>query len=104
LRLKGGAQPARYYRFLIGVFHGDLASIAPRHARWKQARFLGVDTRPTPVWVPAGTESNALGYHKLRGGALRYEFLGREHEIVIDTMITWQGRWYITHLLPVKRR
>ncbi len=103
LALKGGKNPARYYKYLLDVYHADLAKVARRHALWSRTRLLGLDVAATPVWVEPGQESNALGYYKLRGAALRYELNGEPFEIVIDTMITWQGRWYITHLAPVKR-
>ncbi len=98
LRLKQARSPGGYWHYLRRRFHRD--ALALKHNRqWQDAQFLSWNTS-SPIWVAPGREHNHIGYHRLRRARLRYRRQGRILSVTIDTMITWQGTWYVIHLLP----
>ena len=54
-------------------------------------------------WVKPGEEANKIGYFRTFNGKLRYRAGGQPHTIDVRVIISWQNRWYITHLLPFKK-
>jgi hypothetical protein len=52
--------------------------------------------------VPPGEEANKIGYWRSFKGRLRFEADGKPDELEVRVVITWQGRWYITHLSKFK--
>ncbi len=66
-------------------------------------RVVGFDGWSHPKWVPPGDEANHIGYYRAFRGKLRYRLHGKEHSVEVHTIITWQGRWYVTHLRKFKK-
>ena len=58
----------------------------------------------TPKWVPPGDEANKIGYYRSFRGKLRYRIEGELSTIEVHTIISWQGKWYITHLSKFKKK
>jgi hypothetical protein len=54
-------------------------------------------------WVKPGDEANKIGYYRAFHGRLHYTVGGRDAEIEVHTLITWQGRWFVTHLRKLKK-
>ena len=68
-----------------------------------EGRFVRYELGSPPKWVKPGEEGNKIGYHRSFQGKLRFEQNGREDALEVRVTITWQGRWFITHLLPFKK-
>ena len=101
--LKDAKDPDRYWKHLVGVYGDDIHKLHRRHRDWSKAQFETMEPGSQPKWVPPGDEANKIGYHRSWGTRLRYRFDGQLYTVKIHTVISWQGRWYITHLLPWKK-
>jgi hypothetical protein len=101
--LKAVRDPDHYWRYLHGLWAHDLRSVLARRRDWQGATCEGI-TLPRPTWIAPGKEWNKIGYHRARQARLRYRLGDRTFTIVIDTLISWQGHWYVTHLLPLPAR
>jgi hypothetical protein len=100
--LKDVRDPARYFDELLATYHRDVRKLHRERKSWDDAKFLGFELGSRPTWVAPGEEWNKIGYFRTFRGKLRYEQAGRERTIEVRTIISWNGRWYATHLLPIK--
>jgi hypothetical protein len=66
----------------------DLAS-----ATFERFRFTG-----RRGWVVVGEEANRLPYWAQRHSFIDFHASGARRQIEVRTMITWDDRWFITHL------
>jgi hypothetical protein len=103
LVLKDVSDPGRYHRQLVAAYHRDIAALSRQRRSWDGARFVSFALGTEPKWVAPGKEYNKIGYYRTFRGKLRYAIAGREHVIEVGTVISWAGRWYTTHLLPLHR-
>ena len=103
LRLKDVDDPGRYHAELVRMYRRDLHSLHARRKNWDGARFLSFELGTPPRWVKPGEEWNKIGYHRTFDGHLRYDLRGAIRTLDVHTIISWDGRWYVTHLLPTKR-
>jgi len=87
---------AAVWPILMNVLHATRKS-------WDGAELTGFDGWSKPKWVPPGEEVNKIGYYRAFRGKLHYKVGGDDAEIDVHTIITWQGRWYITHLRKFKK-
>jgi hypothetical protein len=101
--LKDVSDPAGYHRQLVATYHRDIAALSHSRKSWRDARFVSFELGTAPAWVAPGREYNKIGYHRTFHGKLRYAISGREHLIEVTTIISWAGRWYVTHLSPIHR-
>lgn len=106
LRLKAVADPAAYHHKLWRRLRRDIRRLHRRCLDWSTVRFESLERVAPPVWVRPGQVYNHIGYFRTRYARLRYRLAGRRYTIFVHTLITWQGRWYISHLLapPPRRR
>ena len=104
--LKDVADPARYFDQLIATYHRDIAHLHGQRKDWTTARFVSFELGSPPGWVAPGKEYNKIGYYRTFHGKLRYRVGEGEHaqvsEIGVGTIISWDGRWYVTHLEPIR--
>jgi hypothetical protein len=103
LRLKDVKDPAAYHAELVRAYHHDVHLLHAHRRSWEGARFVSFELGTEPRWVRPGEEWNKIGYHRTFGGKLRYELRGKVRVLEIRTIISWDGRWYVTHLLPIRR-
>jgi hypothetical protein len=103
LRLKDVADPGRYHAELVRMYRRDVHRLHTRRRNWEGARFVSFELGTRPRWIKPGEEWNKIGYYRTFDGKLRYELLGRLRTIEVRTIISWDGRWYVTHLLPIRR-
>ena len=101
--LKDAKDPDRYWKHLYRAYEKDIHELHRRRRDWSGVTFERMDPGTKPVWVPPGDEANEIGYFRSWGTRLRYRVDGERYSVKLHTVITWQGRWYITHLLPWKR-
>jgi hypothetical protein len=103
VRLKDVADPGRYHQELVRAYHRDVHVLHARRRSWDGARFVAFELTSRPRWVKPGEEWNKIGYYRTFDAKLRYEALGKTHVLEIRTIISWDGQWYVTHLLGTSR-
>jgi hypothetical protein len=101
LVLKDVANPARYFDQLIATYHRGVLELHGRRRSWDGATFVSFELGTPPRWVKPGEEWNKIGYHRSYRGRLRYSISGHVRTIDVHTVISWDGRWYVTHLQPI---
>ena len=103
LPLKDVKDPGKYWDQLHRSYVNDVHALHGKRKSWDKAAFVGFDGWSHPRWVKPGDEANKIGYHRAFRGKLRYRVDGEDGEIEVRTLITWQGRWFITHLRKIKK-
>lgn len=103
LPLKDVRDPARYFDELLAAYHRDVRRLRSSRRSWDGAKFVSFELGSAPRWVKPGEEWNKLGYFRTFGGKLRYELGGKKRVIDVHTIISWDGRWYVTHLSRTKK-
>jgi hypothetical protein len=99
--LKDVSDPGRYHAQLLATYHRDIASLS-RSRSWTGARFVSFELGSAPTWVAPCKEYNKIGYYRTFHGKLRYAIGDRERTIDVTTIISYGGKWYVTHLLPIR--
>lgn len=100
--LKDVADPGRYFDQLLATYHRDIATLRNERKDWTGATFVSFELGTTPTWVAPGKEYNKIGYYRTFGGKLRYRIGDKNLEMKVSTIISWDGRWYVTHLSPIR--
>jgi hypothetical protein len=100
--LKDVADPGRYFDQLIATYHRDIASLHARRKDWSGAVFESFELGTTPGWVAPGKEYNKIGYFRTFRGKLTYRIGESTRDLPVTTIISWDGRWYVTHLAPIQ--
>jgi hypothetical protein len=99
--VKAISNPRRdYEQRLLAAYHRDLVKLRKQFGKQAEGlTLIGVDVpEPKVRWTPRGKEGNRLGYHNVRRSSLRVTSGGSETAIVIVSMISWRGEWYVVHL------
>ncbi|WP_437964821.1 hypothetical protein WMF04_34845 [Sorangium sp. So ce260] len=102
--LKDVKDPGKYWDNLHAAYANDVKAMHRKRKSWEGARFVGFEVGSRPKWVPPGDEVNKIGYYRSFHGKLKYEIDGKPASLDVHTIISWQGRWYITHLGDFKKR
>jgi hypothetical protein len=100
--LKDVADPGRYFDQLLATYHHDVAALHAERKDWSGVAFVSFELGTPPTWVAPGKEYNKIGYFRTFGGKLRYRVSDKTKEINVSTIISWGGRWYVTHLSPIR--
>jgi len=100
--LKDVADPARYHAQLLATYHRDIRELHAKRKDWSAASFDSFELGTPPTWVAPGKEYNKIGYFRTFHAKLHYRVGERPSEIDVGTIISWDGRWYVTHLLPIR--
>lgn len=101
--LKDVKDPGKYWGQLHKSYVNDVHALHRKRKSWAGASFVGFDGWAGSKWVAPGKEANKIGYHRAFHGKLRYKVDGESAEVDVHTIITWQGRWYVTHLRKFKK-
>jgi hypothetical protein len=101
--LKDVKDPGKYWEQLHRAYRNDIHALHKKRASWDRAELVSFAGWSHPKWVKPGDEANHIGYYRAFNGKLRYRAGGEDGELEVHTMITWQGRWYCTHLRKIKR-
>ncbi len=104
--LKDVKEPGKYWSQLHRTYVNDIHALHKKRKSWDGAEFVSFDGWSRTKWVPPGDEANKIGYHRAFHGKLHYKAGGKngeDGEIDVHTIITWQGRWYVTHLRKFKK-
>lgn len=101
--LKDIKDPGKYWSQLHRTYANDIHALHKKRKRWDKVEFVSFDGWSRPKWVKPGDEANKIGYYRAFHGKLRFKVDGEADEIDVHTIITWQGRWYCTHLRKFKK-
>jgi hypothetical protein len=93
----------KYWDNLHRTYARDIHALHKKRASWEGATFEGFELGSAPKWVPPGDEGNRIGYYRTFRGKLRYRIAEQTQSIEVRVIISWQGRWYITHLSKFKK-
>lgn len=100
--LKDVKGPDKYWEQLHRSYGSDIHAIHKKRKSWTGVVFEKFEIGSKPKWVKPGEEANKIGYHRSFRGKLHYLVDGQSESFEVRTIITWQGRWFITHLSKVK--
>jgi hypothetical protein len=103
LTLKDVDDPGRYHAQLVSAYHHNIRDLHKSRKSWDGAELRGVELVEKPKRVPPGREWNKIGYFRTKGARMEYEIQGHRRFIEVHTVISWDGRWYVTHLAPIRR-
>lgn len=85
-------------RRLVAAFRRDIHgyhSVLGPGARLVGLRVSGANTR----FMKRGAEGNRLGYFRTTRASLTYaDSAGRERALLVSSLISWRGQWYVVHL------
>lgn len=95
--IKAVDAPDPLFDRLLGAFDRDVHALAAAH-RGHALRYEGFRFTTRRAFVGVREEANRLPYWAQRHSWLTVRDDARAHEIEIRTMITWDDRWYVTHL------
>ncbi|MDC3959480.1 hypothetical protein [Polyangium jinanense] len=93
----------KYWDQLHRTYARDIHALHKKRKSWEGATFEKFELGSTPKWVPPGDEGNKIGYYRTFRGKLRYRIGEQTQSIEVRVIISWQGRWYITHLSKFKK-
>jgi hypothetical protein len=100
--LKDVKGPGKYWENLHTTYVDDIHALHRKRKSWDDATFVSFTVGSKPKWVKPGDEANKIGYYRSFRGTLAFTVDGKPEEMEVHTIITWQGRWYITHLRKFK--
>lgn len=100
--LKDVKEPDAYWRNLFSAYEHDIGALSRKHRDWTGATFDAFEIGSAPGWVKPGDEYNKIGYFRTFGARLHYRVQGTRYTLKVHTLISWQGRWTVTHLQPFK--
>jgi hypothetical protein len=103
LDLKDPPNPGAYWEKLHRAYENDIHAIHGLRHDWDDASFDRFELGSDPRWINPGDEHNRIGYYRSLGGRIVYRVGQQEASFVVDVIITWQGRWYVTHLRRVRK-
>jgi hypothetical protein len=101
--LKDVKEPGKYWDQLHRAYVNDIHKLHKARKSWDGAEMIAFDGWSRSKWVPPGDEANKIGYHRAFHGKIRYRVDGVEDSVDVHTIITWQGRWYVTHLRKLRK-
>jgi hypothetical protein len=103
LPLKDVRDPGRYFDQLLATYHRDIRELHSSRRNWDGVRFVSFALGTTPTWVPPGREYNKIGYFRTFHGTLRWQGDRSSGTTDVGTIISYHGRWYVTHLAPIRK-
>ena len=87
---------------LYATYGRDIHELHRKRRDWNGVSFESIELGTTPTWVKPGDEYNKIGYHRTFRARLKYRVDDKSHSIELQTIISWNKEWYITHLLPIR--
>ena len=103
LQVKDIGNPGKYWDQLFRTYNRDVHDLHIKHkAKMAGAQFVDIQAGSPAKWVPPGEEANKIGYFRSFNAKVRYRVGETYGHFDVRVQITWQGKWFITHLLPWK--
>jgi len=100
--LKDIKDPAKYWGELHRAYGKDIHLLHKQRPSWDGCTFDKLEPGSTPKWVKPGEEVNKIGYYRSFRWALQYKTPTGADSFEVHVVITWQGRWFVTHLRKFK--
>lgn len=100
LQVKAMHDPGRYWDRLKKRFDDDIHAL--HRALPEGATFERFELARRGGWVAVGEEGNRLPYWAARHSWLHYRVGTRPGKLEVRVLITWDDRWYVTHLNEFK--
>jgi hypothetical protein len=99
--VKAMAEPGRYHDRLRKRYDDDIhalhKTLAPGDKEFERFELV-----KRGGWVKVGEEGNRLPYWVSRHSWLHYRAAGKPQKLEVRVLITWDDRWYVTHLNEFK--
>lgn len=103
LPVKDIGNPGKYWDQLFRTYNRDIHDLHNKHkTKIEGAQFVDIQAGSPAKWVPPGEEANKIGYYRSFNAKVRYRVGETYGHFDVRVQITWQGKWFITHLLPWK--
>lgn len=103
LPVKDIGNPGKYWDQLFRTYNRDIHDLHVKQgAKIANAQFVDIQPGSPAKWVKPGEEANKIGYFRSFNAKVRYRDGETYGHFDVRVSITWQGKWYITHLLPWK--
>jgi hypothetical protein len=103
LILKDPPDPGGYWDKLHGNYADDVHALHATRPSWEGATFDHFEIGSPPRWMNPGEEHNRIGYYRSFGSTIHFRAGDKMDSFVVDVIITWRGRWYVTHLRRVRK-
>jgi hypothetical protein len=103
LVLKDPPDPGGYWEKLHRAYADDIHALHASRPSWDRVDFDHFELGSPPRWMNPGDEHNRIGYYRSLGGTIHYRDGDKSDAFVVDVIITWQGKWYVTHLRRVRK-
>ncbi len=98
LLVKRMSDPGAYWDRLFAHYERDVHALHDALPDLARATFDRLEIVPRGGWVAVGEEANALPYWVSRHSVLHYTVDGDPRSFEVRVLITWDDRWYVTHL------
>jgi len=96
--VKGIKDPDRYYKRLVRIYLDDVRAMRRTLRHPEQVELLDFQLSRRGKWMERGREANALPYWTSYKSKVVVRDGERELVLPVRVMITWDERWYVTHL------
>jgi hypothetical protein len=95
--IKATGNPDALYDRLLRAYARDIHAL---HLKWAKqpVTLVRLELSRRREWVRPGGEANRLPYWAQRHNTLVVQVGAKEQRVEVRVMITWDDRWYITHL------
>jgi hypothetical protein len=100
--LKDVADADRYWVQLMAAYKRDIHELHRKRRDWTDATFESFALGTEPGWVKPGDEYNKIGYYRTFRARLKYRCGDKSYSLQVQTIISWNKEWYVTHLLPIR--
>jgi hypothetical protein len=103
LLVKDMKDPGRYYDRLFKHYEADIHALhhelfAVGGPRKQNVEFVRFELSKRDAWMRIGEEGNRLPYWAARHSFIHYKLDGKAKRLEVRVLISWDDRWYITHL------
>ena len=86
-----------YYDQDIHALHKQLGANAAK------AKFVKLDVPSANAqWIKPGVEYNKGAYWRVFDSKLLYTVDGKQSSMLVKSMISWRGEWYVVHLSSIR--
>ncbi len=101
--IKATGNPDALYDRLLRAYERDIHALHQSLGKQGEVSFVRLELSRRREWVRVGGEANRLPYWAQRHNWLVLRVGKREHKIEVRVLISWDDRWYITHLSEFRK-
>ena len=104
-QVKAISNPAQDYdNRLIAYYEQDIHALHKQlGANAAKAKFVKLDVPSANAqWIKPGVEYNKGAYWRVFDSKLLYTVDGKQSSMLVKSMISWRGEWYVVHLSSIR--